>query len=383
MKIAISGGGLSGLVLAITLEKSGIDYHIYESSAEDKRLGAGLLIATNALQIFERLGLAGQIIPKGHTMDFVQITNAQGSVLSRSESKYFEEKYGYGTVAIHRAKLRDLLLTKIPKEKISFDKRITSYKEINDKVYFQFRDGDEDSADYLVGADGLRSNTRKGIMGELKLRYSNQTSWRAIVPYQLPESFKNGLTEMWAKKDGLRASVAHISKDLVYLYITYKHEPFGKDRLEDLKEFLKVVTKDFHPVVNELISVSKDNEIVRTDIFDFEPINEWYKGRVILTGDAAHAMTPNMGQGGCQAIESWYLLGKLIAENKFDMTAAFRKYQEVRKPKVDYVNKLSWKISETVNKNSDSKRGIRDLQMKLTPGFVKKKMLDKIFQLDY
>ena len=119
MKIAISGGGLSGLILAITLQKNGIDYHIYESSSEDDLAKSAILLSTNSLQVLERLGIAGKVINKGYSLDYLALLSQSGGLLTKTETKYFEEKYGYGTSVIHQKELKKIFLEKIPKDKIS------------------------------------------------------------------------------------------------------------------------------------------------------------------------------------------------------------------------------------------------------------------------
>ena len=136
----------------------------------------------------------------------------------------------------------------------------------------------------------------------------------------------------------------------------------------------------FHPIVNEIILSTPNTSIHQAYISDFKPIFNWSKGSVVLLGDAAHAMTPNMGQGACQAIEDAYTISEYLSVHPPE--EAFRLYQKLRLPKVHYVVNTSWKVGQLAHLSNPIMRGARNFMLQVTPASVNRKQSERIFQLE-
>lgn len=145
------------------------------------------------------------------------------------------------------------------------------------------------------------------------------------------------------------------------------------------KEFWKIFGfSDFDPLILQLIEATPKENIICNEITDLSPIPKWYSENLCLIGDAAHATTPNMGQGACQAIEDAYIIGRLLEQNK-DFNSVFEDFQKIRRKKVDYIVNTS----RIIGKVSQWDRGnaVRNFFIGLIPESINQKMTKKIIEL--
>ena len=138
---------------------------------------------------------------------------------------------------------------------------------------------------------------------------------------------------------------------------------------------------EFHSDILNIISVTKKEQIIVSDIIDLKPIDIWQSENVCLIGDAAHATTPNLGQGACQAIEDAYVLGKLL-DSGLEIQNTFAEYENLRRKKAHYIVKTSWTLGKISQWSNPILVSIRNQALKLTPKSVNKKQMDKIFELN-
>jgi 2-polyprenyl-6-methoxyphenol hydroxylase-like FAD-dependent oxidoreductase len=134
--------------------------------------------------------------------------------------------------------------------------------------------------------------------------------------------------------------------------------------------------------IPEIVRRTPPGEVIRTDIYDFPPVRRWSAGRVVLLGDAAHAMTPNLGQGGGQAIEDAYVLAAALAAQPTH-EAAFEEYQRVRLRKARWVVNTAWRFGKVAHLRSRLGRRLRDAAVRLTPRWVNDRIMDRLYALDY
>lgn len=124
----------------------------------------------------------------------------------------------------------------------------------------------------------------------------------------------------------------------------------------------------------------KPGDIIRTDLYDFAPIRSWHGGRVVLLGDAAHAMTPNLGQGGAQAIEdAWVLAGRFAAETPINI--ALWEYERLRMPKVRAIVGTAWRFGQIAHWQHPTARWLRDRVLRLTPEWVNDRQFRKMYRV--
>lgn len=373
MKIAIIGAGIGGLTTALAFEKLGIDYQVFEKAPEIKPVGAGIWLAPNALQVYDWLELYGKIKNKGNYIDRITIGNQNISPLLDMQQQRVKEKFGYTTISIHRADLLQVLLDKIPVDKIALGKSFQKYESDKpDKISVFFEDQSSYEADLIIGADGIQSKVRKQLFPESKTRYSGQTCWRGVSDYDLVGDFKHRGVELWGKQ--IRFGFTKITAHKVYWFAVALSKENQEDTPNTSKEKLLTSYANFHPLVGKLIQATRTNNIMRNDISDLVPLKKWSHNRICLIGDAAHAATPNMGQGGAQAIEDAYYLARLLQKG-FDADT-FDQFQGKRAKKVATILKQSWSTGKMAHWKYGT--SIRNSIMKNIP---EKLILKKIMKL--
>lgn len=373
MKIAIIGGGIGGLTTALALQKNNLDVTIYESAPEIKPVGAGIIMANNAMQVFDKLGIRHKIENAGHKISNIKITDPQLKTLSDVQLNKFESKYGVHNVAIHRGDLQLILAREIGFENIQLSKRLAKIEK-NEDYKFTFEDGTIANADVVIGADGIKSAVRNQILNIGTLRDSGQKCWRGVADMDWARKYNHQAHEAWGK--GRRFGFVRINDQKVYWYAVV-----NENLVKNPNNLAELFT-DFNKDVVRMISETPKENIFVSDIIDLEPISQWQKDRVCLIGDAAHATTPNMGQGACQAIEDAYVLGKLFGEGK-TVEEVFTQYENLRMKKAHYIVNTSAAIGKVSHYENALAVWLRNTLVKATPNSVNEKQMEKVFDIAY
>lgn len=377
MKTIIIGGGIAGLTTAIALEQQGFDTQVYEAQPSLGVAGAGIWMATNAMQVFERLGMASDIKRRGMPLDRIEIADYRLRTIQSTSQLLFVERYGFSVTSILRSRLRDILVEHYGKP-IYTGKRLERVLDNEKSVKAYFADGSQVSGGILIGADGIHSAVRQQLFPRSQIRYSGQTCWRGIADITLDPPYERACVETWGKQ--YRFGLSVISEREVYWFAVAKAPRGGKDDRTMLKEKLQGMYADFSNPIPAILSATPTERIIRNDITDLQPIGDWYKGRVCLIGDAAHATTPNMGQGGGQAVEDAWFLSRILMDEK-DYPLAFRLFQQKRQKKVAQVVKTSWQIGKVAHLSFG--QHLRNFLLRNTPkALAEKRMLD-LYSIDY
>jgi 2-polyprenyl-6-methoxyphenol hydroxylase-like FAD-dependent oxidoreductase len=392
MKINIIGGGIGGLTTAIALQQKGFSVKIYEAAPVIREVGAGLWIAANAINIFEKLGIAEDIKKAGNQLETSILGDHLGMPMTKVDFKKIISSYGNGTTAIHRAKLQAILMSHVEKGSIEIDKRLKKIENTVDagnpdafgkgSIKVHFEDGTTSESDILIGSDGIHSQVREHLFGNIPLRYSNQTCWRGIAKMRLDDT-KNG-SELWGTKSGLRSSYSQINDEEVYWYITKKEKEGTRIPTSEVKDYLLDLVSEFQSDIQKVIQNTDNQAIIQNDLSDLTPLKSWHKGNIVLMGDAAHATTPNLGQGACQAIEDAYVLADCLASNFIpSVSQAFLQYEKIRMEKANFVVKTSMQIASLNNIGGAIGYRLRNGLMRMIPASVGEKQFDYLFKLNY
>jgi 2-polyprenyl-6-methoxyphenol hydroxylase-like FAD-dependent oxidoreductase len=376
----IIGAGIGGLTTAIALAQKGINVKIYERANEIKEVGAGIWVAPNGLKVFEKLGIIQDIINAGKTLKKISVVDLKYKPISTINEEDFKSEHKYGTVAIHRAILQKILASYIPSENIYLNKSFKHYHQTEKSVIATFEDGTTQEADFLINADGIKSNARLQIQSTLNLRYSGQTCWRFTTSFDLQKGEEDNMYEVWANAKGLRVGYSKIDEKRLYVFITNSEKQGGTDNPITLKEDLLKLCEPFSSTVKGLINSANKNEIIRTDLFDFKPVSKWTEGRVALIGDAAHATTPNLGQGACQAIEDAYVIAEQLSLGN-DIAKSFKNFQSKRIKKATFITNTSWLFVRITNTSGFKKSLVKQI-LRLTPNFINTRQLNKIYSIE-
>ena len=375
MFITIIGAGIGGLSLGIALKQRGIPVRIYEAASEIKVVGAGIILGCNAMQVYGALGLMDDLMERGNSLTRLSVTDHKLKNLSSISLDHFVEKHKVGNYAIHRADLQEVLLSRFEKGEVILNKRLINLDP--GKKEIRFEDGEVEPYEILIGADGIHSTVRKHLFDKAyRIRSANQMCWRGVVDYQLDRDYRHEFREAWGK--GCRIGHGQINNQKVYWFAllnTKESSDLFKGR-EWMNHF-----DGFDPLLKELLNNTKDEDIHVAPISDLQALDKWYDQDVCLIGDAAHAMTPNMGQGAGQSIEDAYALARFMAAGIDDIQQAFQEYQKYRYKKVGRIVKNSWSIGKLSQINSGLLIGIRNVLMKLTPESIGIKGMESTFEI--
>lgn len=373
MEIAIIGAGIGGLTTALALKAVNIPFKVYESAPELKAVGAGIILANNAMQVYRHLGVHEGIAQLGNRISVLNITRPDLQVLSASSLLPFENKFHLHNIAVHRADLHHFLSNAIGMENISLGKKLKQIIRHQNRFTLEFEDGAFTDTENVIGADGIRSVVRQQLFGESEIRDGKQFCWRGVVDFDLPQPYHHELNELWGK--GKRFGFVKLNEKQVYWYLLADMaliQP-GVDPL--------VFLHDFHPLAKQLVQATPRDKWIAAGLFDLAPISKWDMEGVCLVGDAAHATTPNLGQGACQAIEDAYVIGALLKKN-YSIREAFRRYPAIRMAKARYIVDTSWKIGKIAHWHNPLAIALRNTLLKSTPASANNKRLGKIFELN-
>jgi 2-polyprenyl-6-methoxyphenol hydroxylase-like FAD-dependent oxidoreductase len=309
MRVIIAGGGIGGLTLAHGLARSGAEVRVIESARRQDRLGTGITLLENALRALDRIGLADPIVATGSGWGVVSTRDAAGTVLHEQELPKAYKPGAPPAVGIMRTHLGDLLEEHATASgaSIAFETTVERIEQRDGAVSVALSDGETGTYDLLVAADGAYSRTRTLLFGEDRRPvYSGQGVWRYTIPRPADV---HGLT-LHRTRDGAVVGALPLSEDdcyLFYLENTAEHVHMPPDRLGEL------LRERLAPFGAPMIRDAVDGMDASRHI-SFRPIDHvllpapWHQGRVVLLGDAAHAVTPQLTSGGGMAIEDAVVL---------------------------------------------------------------------------
>jgi 2-polyprenyl-6-methoxyphenol hydroxylase-like FAD-dependent oxidoreductase len=192
--VCIIGAGIGGLTTALTLKQRGLNVTIYEASAEIKPVGAGIVLANNAMQVFQKLGIHTKIEKAGNKISRMKITDTQLNKISVVDLAEYEKKYGVHNIAIHRGELQKILADEIGFDNIRLSKRLAKIEKA-ELFKLTFEDDSTIESKLVIGADGIKSVVRNQLFGKSILRNANQTCWRGLCQIELAKKYDNEFNE--------------------------------------------------------------------------------------------------------------------------------------------------------------------------------------------
>ncbi|WP_164021206.1 FAD-dependent monooxygenase [Pyxidicoccus trucidator] len=373
--VLIAGAGIGGLTLACALRRAGLTATVFERADALKWVGAGIIVQMNAAVALRRIGLCDAVAAAGASPTDSAILRPSGAPITRLPIQKLQQELGAPMTCIHRARLQAVLLEHAGEAHVRLGRAVTGFKDDGQGITVTLSDGSTVTGDVLVGADGLRSAVRSGLLGDAPLRYSGYTSWRGISP-EVPSVRPGHVSETWGP--GARFGVVPIGSGQVYWYATLNAPPGGRDAPGETRVRLKAIFGHWHAPIADLLAATPEDAIVRTDIHDRPPVARWSKGRVTLLGDAAHPMTPNLGQGGCQAIEDAVVLAECLARGDA-VDASLTAYESRRRERANQIVDRSWRLGKLAQLESPTGRFLRDSLFRLVPsGLAAKGMRDLV-----
>lgn len=344
MKAVIVGGGIGGITAALSMKRRGIPFELVERAPELKEIGAGIQLSANCVRVLQRLGLgdglkAIGVYPLAHEFrSWASGERILRTPLGETAEAAFGAPYYHG----HRAELLDLLVAALGPEGVHLGHEVVSVAEANGAVSATSSRGLTVEGDVLIGADGIHSFVRKTLFGPDAPKDSGNTAWRGTLPSErLAALDLERISGVWF---GPARSFVHyfISGGRTFNWIgigrsaSYSQESWAaQGKVEDaLAEF-----DGWHPQVRTIIQATE--RLLKMSLFDREALPEWQRGRMVLLGDACHAMLPFHAQGAAQSIEDGYALAGCLQRLSGDPVAALAAYVRLRKERAEWVQQYS------------------------------------------
>lgn len=371
--ILIAGGGIGGLAAALALQQRGIAAVVLERAPELREVGAGLLISPNAVQVLERLGIANDAATHSRLINEWRILDRDGKALHRLRPARGSR---FPALSLHRAHLQQLLLSRLEPARVRLGVEVMDFSEMPEHVEVATRSGERLDGSALIGADGLRSRVRRATWKRDDLRDCGYSGWRSVVPF-IPHGYEGAsLTESWG--EGKRFGISPLGDGRCYWYATANHAGRSSGPMSN-KDTLLSLFGHWHAPIPELIASTDSDAILLNPILD-RPVQMTIPGasRVTLLGDAAHPMTPNLGQGACLALEDAWVLAREIATASTSV-AGLRSYESLRSRRSRWIAGASHALGRVIQLEHPAATGLRDGALRLTPEFLSELTLRPLF----
>ena len=374
----IIGGGIAGLTTAIALQQIGAEVEIFESAPVIRGVGAGLVLAANAMKGYQRLGMAEEILQQGRLMSHFLLYDEKGKKIMRTDSREISKKYGADNFTISRGALHTLLLSKIDPATIHAGRQVVDLIQTGSSVSVKFNDGTSHESAWLIAADGIHSAVRKKLLPGALPRYAGYTCWRAIV--HQPDINLTESSETWGTKG--RFGIVPLTNGYIYWFACL-NAPQNDKRMQSAQiNDLLAFFKDYHAPIPAILANTKNEDMLWNDIIDLKPIDQYAFGNIVLIGDAAHATTPNMGQGACQAVEDAVVLADEIKLDS-DCVKAFKQFETRRVKRTQYITNRSRTIGEIAQTDSKLLSGLRNFVFRCLPAGLRTQQLKELYEVDF
>jgi salicylate hydroxylase len=347
-RISIVGGGIGGLTAVLALQHFGHKVSVFEQSRELREIGAGVTITPNAMHALHFLGIGKRVANEAGPTEAYLIRHFQtGDVINvRSNGHDYVERFGADYHQVHRADLHAALADAIRRNDpdcVFLEHCFDSLTQSSEQVVATFTNGRTVASDVLIGCDGAASKVRANVFGDEGVNYTGQVAFRALLPMaDVPASIKERPFAMFV---GVNRVLLHypLRHRTIMNVIGVGREPTWQEEgwriSAAVGEFANLYS-DLYPAALQLICAISPGSLFKWGLRDREPLERYTKGRVTMLGDAAHPMTPFLGQGACMAIEDAMVLGRAFAvANTFQ--EAFAIYENVRKERANGVQLAS------------------------------------------
>ncbi|MBK4115808.1 FAD-dependent urate hydroxylase HpxO [Pluralibacter gergoviae] len=330
MKAIITGGGIGGLSAAIALKQCGIEICVYEAVKEIKPVGAAISIWPNGVKCLNWLGMKEKLQQLGGPMEYMSYRDFRGNqTMTRFSLDPLVQSVGERPYPVARAELQEMLLETYGRDAVRFGKRVVAVESLSDGVRATFEDGEVAEADLLIAADGTHSALRPWVLGHAtERRYAGYVNWNGLVTIDEAIAPANQWTT-WVG-EGKRVSLMPVSGNRFYFFFDV---PLPKGLAEDrdsARADLQRYFSGWAAPVQSLISRIDPQTTNRIEIHDIDPFDTLVRGRVALLGDAGHSTTPDIGQGGCAAMEDAVVLAMTLQSHSLGIEDALQRYQARR-----------------------------------------------------
>lgn len=339
-KILVVGGGIAGLTTAAALHRHGFATEMVERQPTWSVPGAGFVVHANGMRMLRTLGLDADVLSAGTVVRNWQFCDAQGRLLSNTDLAEVWGDVG-PCVGIVRPLLHSALRKGLAGTSCRLGAAVISLTQEEGGVSVVFSDGVSAAYDLVVGADGIRSTVRTCMVSDAAPTYLGAMNWRSTAEIR-PAGLESAL--QMHVDDGRIFGLVTMGSGHTYSF-AISIEPQCHDPVEGRLERLRARFAGFGPSVQEyLAALERDDQIV-CSAMEWVPLKKVYSGRVVLVGDAAHASSPMLGQGGCMAMEDACVLADELHSGA-TIEAALASFTKRRKPRVEWVQQQSMAVTQ-------------------------------------
>ncbi|MQT15472.1 FAD-dependent urate hydroxylase HpxO [Segnochrobactrum spirostomi] len=333
MKISVVGAGMGGLCAGLALRRLGHEVRVYERVREIRPVGAAISLWSNGVACLERLELGDEIAAIGGDLRaMAYVDGLSGETMTAFSLDPLMQAVGHRAYPVSRADLQAMLISAFGRGDIRFGTELTDLHEGADGVTAVFADGTREQADLLIGADGAHSVVRRHVLGKVVVRrYAGYVNWNGLV--SMDGAFAP--VDRWTTfvGEGKRVSLMPVSGRRFYFFFDVPLPSGLENNRADYKALLRAYFGGWVPEVQALIDAIEPETTNRVEIFDIDPFVPWVTGRVALLGDAAHNTTPDIGQGGCMAMEDAVVLAEALSRHDGSLDAGLQAYEAARAPR--------------------------------------------------
>lgn len=348
-KVIITGAGIGGLTAGIALRRAGCEVEIYDRVKELRPIGAGISLWSNGAKVLTYLGMGDQLSAIGGTMNQMAYHHKTGTPLNQISLLPLIDAVRQRPYPVARRDLQNMLL-KAYGDEIKLDHKCVGVEEDETGVTVFFENGHQAKGDVLIAADGIRSTIRKYVLGneaDLEPNYAGYVNWNGLVTASTDLAPAN--TWIIYVGDHQRASMMPIGEDRFYFFFDVplpKGTPCNPDYFKtELREHFK----GWAEPVQMLIDRFNPSDVARIEIHDAGPFNRYVRSRVALLGDSAHATCPDMGQGGCLALEDALVIADHLVNTHAGVERALKRYETERMIRANAIVQKARKRAEQIH----------------------------------
>lgn len=341
----VIGGGIGGLSLARELSIRGLRVTVLERATQLNPVGAGIIMNPNAMRVLELNGLADALRANARPYLVRETCDHRGQLLATRDYRPLYDSGRLSTGAlVHRAHLLEVLYRSVPHEAVHFGVSLKDIEFRSDGVRVETERNGSFEAQLLVGADGIHSQVRRSAFGRIEPVYMGYRSHRLVVENV---AGTRNFTEFLGR--GQRVGLVPVAEALLYVWTTFNSARNQPPILGSAADFRGLFTQFTDQRVKRVLSqVQATDEIITTEIEELR-LERWVQGRAVLLGDAAHAMTPNIGQGAGMAMEDAAVLAAELQsaqQGTQRLEQALENYVTRRKPRVETVTRISREVGD-------------------------------------
>ncbi|PSB19060.1 monooxygenase [filamentous cyanobacterium CCP2] len=347
LKVVVIGAGIGGLTAGIALSQAGYEVEVYDRVQDLRPVGAGISLWSNGVKVVNRLGLGAEMAKIGGKMERMEYRTKTGELLNDITLYPLIHTVGQRPYPVARRDLQKMLLEAFPGE-VKLGHKCIGVEETDNGVTAVFENGHKAQGDLVVAADGIRSILRTYVLGQqIEPKYGGYTNWNGLVPADEALAPK----DCWIiyVGDHKRVSMMPVAGDRFYFFFDVPLPKGTPANPETYKAELKEHFQGWADPVQALIELFDPSGVARPEIHDIGPIDRYVKGRVALLGDSAHATCPDMGQGGCQAMEDAWVLTQYLMTTNLGIEYALKRYEMERTERANAVVEKARKRAEQIH----------------------------------